>query len=36
MSDVYTFSDLLSSVALAISLTNAAWLFFFWMFVRRM
>lgn len=29
MPDVFTFSERLSTVALAISLTNAVWLFFF-------
>lgn len=36
MPDMYSFSDMLSTIALAISLTNAVWLFFFWLFVKRM
>lgn len=36
MPDVFTFSEMLSTVALAISLTNAVWLFFFWLTVKRM
>lgn len=36
MAEMFTFSDMLATVALTISLTNAVWLFAFWMLVKRM
>lgn len=35
MSDMFTFSDLLSTAALSVALTNAAWLVMIYFIMRR-